>query len=244
MIIKSVLRVLAISLLAASVNAEEIRMVTVDYPPYFGSSLPDEGPVAEIAAKAFKKVGYDLKVSYVPWARAMQDAKAGKSDGLLGAWYAKEREQWFVYSAPLPGNEVVLFKRKGASPASFTSYDELKPYKVGIVRGSRNPPGFDAAELKTEVANSDKLNLTKLAKERVDLILIDRGTAKHIISNELATYEGQLESIEPPLEVLPLYLLISKKIAGYEKKVDDFNRGLKMLQDEGGVQAILQKHGM
>lgn len=68
-------------------------------------------------------------MKYVPRARALADAKAGKADGLHGAWYAKEREEWFVYSDKLPGNEVVLYKRKGSEPHSFMGYPDLKPYK-------------------------------------------------------------------------------------------------------------------
>ena len=41
-----------------------------------------------------------------------------------------------------------------------------------------------------------------------------------------------------------MYLLISKKIDDYQKKVDDFNRGLKILIDEGGVDEILKRHNM
>lgn len=233
-----------VCLVNAPVQASEINLLTVDYSPFYGPNLPNEGPITEIVTAAFKKADYQVKVKYVPWARAMADAKAGKADGLHGAWYAKEREQWFVYSDKLPGNEIVLYKRKGSGPQAFIGYADLQPYKLGVVRGYVNPPDFDAANLRTEEANSDKLNLTKLAKERVDLILIDRAIAKHILANELAEYKDQLEAVEPPLTIEYLYMLISKESANYQQKVDDFNRGLEALTEEGGVDEIMKRHNL
>ena len=235
---------LLLLLTSAELNAIEINLVTVDYPPYYGSTLKNERPLTEIVTLAFEKVGYQVDVTYVPWARAVKEAKAGRADGLHGAWYSDERTEWFVYSDKLPGNELVFFKRKGTGPDGFTTYDDLKPYKVGIVRGYRNPPEFDTAKLKTSEAASDKLNILKLGKGRVDLALIDRANAKYILANELTEYQDSLEAIEPPVEVLPMYLLISKKIDDHQKKVDDFNRGLKILIDEGGVDEILKRHNM
>lgn len=244
MLTKLLSAVLATLVMTAEAIAEEVLLVTVDYPPYYGPELVNEGPITEIVTQAFENVGYAIKVDYMPWARAMQQAKVGKADGLLGAWYSDERTQWFAYSMSLPGNELVLFKRRGAPPPSFTSYDDLKPYRIGIVRGYRNPPEFEAAELRTEIANSDKVNLIKLANERLDLILVDRAVAKHIVAKELPQYTDELVSIEPPLEVLPLYLLISRKTEDYQRKLDDFNRGLAILEKDGGVQAILKRHGL
>ncbi|MGI9316239.1 MAG: substrate-binding periplasmic protein [bacterium] len=225
-------------------HATEINLVTVEYPPFYGAELPNEGPITEIVSRAFEKADYQVNVKYIPWARALSDAKAGKADGLHGAWYSKEREEWFVYSDKLPGNEIVLFKRKGTEPASFAGFEGLEPYKIGVVRGYVNPPGFDEAGLRTEEANSDKLNLTKLAKERVDLILVDRAIANYILSNELAELKDQLEAVDPPLTIEDLYILISKETANYQQKVDDFNQGLKALMQDGSVDEIMARHGL
>jgi len=231
-------------LASAQATAGDIKLVTVDYSPFYGPNLPNEGPITEIVTAAFKKVGYQVGIKYVPWARAVADAKAGKADGLHGAWYSKEREQWFAYSDKLPGNEIVLFRRKGTEPQAFTGYDDLQPYKIGVVRGYVNPPEFDAANLRTEEANSDKLNLTKLAKERVDLILIDRALAKYILASELTEYKDDLEAVDPPLTIEYLYMLISKETADYQRKVDDFNKGLKALTADGGVDEIMKRHNL
>jgi polar amino acid transport system substrate-binding protein len=228
----------------AHAAGSDLSLMTTDYPPYYGSSLANGGPMTELVVEAFRKVGYNTTVEFVPWIRAMEQAKAGKADGLLGAWYSEEREKWFVFSEALPGNELVLLKRKGTTPARFTSFEDLRSYTIGIVRGYRNPEAFDAAALRTDEAISDTVNLTKLARGRVDLILIDRALASFLLSTKLTEYAGALEALEPPLEVVPMYVLISRKLPNYKNAIADFNRGLELLRAEGAVDEIMRRHGM
>jgi len=228
----------------AQASAEEVRLVTVDYPPYYGPDLPNQGPIAEIVVTAYGKVGYRVDVEYMPWVRAMDEAKAGDADGLLGGWHSEEREKWFVFSDELPGNELCFYKRKGTAPEAFTSYADLTSYTIGTVRGYRNPPEFDAAPLQTDAAHSDKVNLIKLANGRVDLVLIDRAVAEFLLRTELAQYADRLEPVLPPIEKPPLYVLVSKKADDYEKKLNAFNEGLKILESSGMIRSIMKRHGI
>ena len=224
------------------VNAAEIQLLSTDYAPYFSSDLPKGGPLTEIVVEAFAKVGHKVTIDFVPWARAMEQAKAGRVDGLHGAWHSVEREQWFIYSDPLPGNELVLFKRKGNPPQEFTGFNDLQPYTIGVVRAYRNPEAFGTGELRTDEADSDSANLMKLAKGRIDLVLIERAVADFLLATELADHRPDLEAIEPPVEILPLYVLLSRQIPEYAEWMDDFNRGLELLRNEGGVKEIISRH--
>ena len=165
-------------------------------------------------------------------------------DGLHGVWHSKRREAWFVFSDPLPGNELVFYKRRGMKPEEFTSYDGLEPYTIGVVKAYRNPTAFQAADLNTDAAVSDQANLRKLANGRVDLILIDRAVAEHLLSTELTEYRDQLVALEPAVEQLALYVLISREIENNLQIVNDFNRGLAAVAAQGKISEILEKHGL
>lgn len=225
-------------------DAAEVRLLSTDYPPYFASSLPNGGPLTEIVVEAYKRVGYGVSMEFVPWIRAMEHGKAGKVDGLHGAWHSREREQWFLFSKPLPGNELVLLKRKGEGPEAFESFGELKPYTIGVVKGYRNPVALEIADVHTDEASSDATNIKKVARGRVDLILIERAVAQYLLAEGLSVYRESLVVVEPPVEVLPLYLMISRKTDGSTRKLNDFNRGLELLHAEGGIERILMSHGM
>ena len=161
---------------------------------------------------------------------------------MFTVWYREEREEWFVFSDPLPANELGFYKRKDRD-ISYQNYDDLKPFSIGVVRGYASPPGFDDAGLKTSLANDDEQNLRKLQKGRVDLVLIDKITGKFQIDSKLSSEQGELEWIEPPLHVDIQYLVISKKIADYEATLRDFNKGLAEIDADGTLKTIMAKHG-
>ncbi|MCP4983485.1 MAG: transporter substrate-binding domain-containing protein [Gammaproteobacteria bacterium] len=242
--LRTIIIILTLSALLSPARGADVQLMSTDFPPYFAAGLPNGGPLTEIVTEAFAKVGHEANIQFVPWARAMEYAKVGKVDGLHGGWHSKERENWFVFSDPLPGNELVFYKRRGAKPDKFTTYEKLKPCTIGIVKEYRNPAAFETADLQTDVADSDQTNLRKLANNRIDLVLIERALAEYLLKTELPEYKGQLEALEPAVETLPIHILISRKIENHRELVDDFNRGLKRLISQGKVSEILEKHGL
>ncbi len=224
----------------------EDKMVSlsyVSYPPYYDENLENGGPLSEIIETAFANQGYFVKLEQLPWSRAFKWTEEGKFDGLYGAWYRVEREADFVFSDPLPGNELVLFKHKKLQ-LSFNDYKGLKPYSIGVVRAYANPPGFDEAGLNLETVTTDKQNLLKLADARIDLALVDKALGKYIIKKELpAEKAAELDWVEPPLKIENQYLMFSKKAPDYRLKQEAFNKGLQAITDSGELQRILEKHG-
>jgi len=239
-VVCSLLMSLAMPALA---QEKKVALVASEFPPFSGEQLPNGGPVIEITVEAFKKVGYQVEVTFLPFARQIEYAKNGEVDGIIMLWHTKEREEWSLFSDPLPACRIGFYKRK-SDTISFSTYADLKPYKIGIVRGYANPPGFDEAKLNTDAVTFDQQNLQKLQANRIDLALIDKWVAQYLIRTKFPQFEAELEWMDPPLQITQQYLAISKKVANYEQKSRDFNQGLKELTDEGGVTRILEKHGL
>ncbi|EPJ50437.1 MAG: putative amino acid ABC transporter, periplasmic component [Osedax symbiont Rs2] len=223
-------------------HEKKVLLAYVEYPPYYGQSLENGGPITEIIVQAFNQVGYEVKLKFVPWARGLKGTKQGIYDGLFTAWYREEREEWFVFSAPLPPNKIGFYKRKGQN-IKFNSFEDLKPYKIGVVRGHVNPTGFKETNLKTTLAATDSANLRLLTMNRIDLALTDKALGRYIIRTELREQENKLEWIDPPVEVVNQYLIISKQAKNFQMKLDAFNLGLKKLTESGELNKILLKHG-
>ncbi len=213
-----------------------------EWPPYYGKDLQNGGFMTEIVVEAFKRTGYDAEITFMPWKRALEGAKAGKHDGLYSIWYRKEREEWFVFSDPLPANEIVFYKRKDRN-ISFETFEDLKPYTIGVVRGYASPPGFDEASLNTSLAKDDEENLRKLHKGRVDLVLTDKITGKFIADTRMPDAAPDLEWLDPPLHVEIQYLVFSKKAGDYAARLVAFNLGLAEIRADGTLTAIMAKHG-
>ena len=85
--------------------------------------------------------------------------------------------------------------------------------------------------------------MKKLFKGRIDFIFIDKYVAKHIIVTKYPHYLDELEFMEPPLEIKPLYIAFSKKAKDYDSKLKAFNSGLKKLEKDGSLTKIMEKHG-
>lgn len=229
-----------------------VKLTTIDWEPYIGQSLPDNGYVYELVETAFKKSGYQIRVLFVPWARALLMAQRGEVDAVFPEYYSSAREKEFVFSDPFLGGPVGFYKRKD----SLIEYQvdprvnqeaallALSGYKFGVVRGYLNTDTFDRADflLKEDVVD-DFTNLKRLYHNRIQLIFIDKFVAEYLLTRKMPDYVNQLEFMEPPLEIKHLYLAFSTKAPDYEKKRQAFNHGLKLTTQDGTLQRIYAKHG-
>lgn len=223
--------------------AEKIRLSTLDWPPYIGEKLTSQGFVAEVVTKAYAQEGYDVELTYLPWARVVAMAKSGEFDGYLPEYYSESLKKDFLISDPYPGGPLVFFKRKGEN-ISFNSLEDLKPYTIGVVRGYVNTEEFDnASYLKKDAVRDDLTNIKKLVAGRIDLMVADKFVGYHIIDTKFPKAKGKLDIIEKVLEEKDLYLCISKKTPGASKKIEAFNKGLEKIKTSGKLKEVLAKHG-
>ncbi|NQZ91538.1 MAG: transporter substrate-binding domain-containing protein [Moritella sp.] len=245
--IKEVIITLLLVLLSGcSEQSDEktVHLLYGDYPPYYGKSLVNSGPISEIIVESYKLMGYKVKLQYIPsWAASFKMLRQGQYDGLYSAWYRKEREQWFAFSAPMPPNEIGFFKHKNDN-ISFKTLSDLKPYSVGVILGYSNAPEFEKAQLKIEAVQNDQQNMSRLIMKRIDLAYIDRGVAQYILENEYPDFMDKLEWIPPAIEIANQHIIFSRKADRFQQKLDDFNKGLQMLTEQGRVKIIMQKHGI
>lgn len=215
-----------------------VVMTTTEFAPYMGSSLRHQGVLVAIADEAFRREGYSLKVRFLPWARALAYAKEGRADGMVGIWHSQEREQWFLYPKSVLSNQIGFYARVGR-PLTYKNLVDLKPYVIGTVRAYANPPAFDAAHLHTEEAVDDLTNLRKLAAGRLDLVLVDRAVAQYLIDNALPELKSQLQWVSPPIDILPLYVAVSRQAPEAGPKLAALNAGLESMQKDGSLARLV-----
>jgi ABC-type amino acid transport substrate-binding protein len=241
-----------LSLVQLAIAGQTVTLATLEWEPYIGPNMDNNGYVYEIVAEAYKRSGIDVDIRFLPWARAVKTAETGKRDGLFPEYYDEGRLEKFVFSDSFPGGPVGLYKRKDnkisyavdPQQRQTVALKALKQYRFGVVRGYVNTKAFDEATFLTkDVANSDETNLKKLFKGRIDFIFIDKYVAKHIIVRKYPHFLSELEFMEPPLEVKPLYIAFSKQAKDYQAKLKAFNDGLKKLREKGMLDIIMEKHG-
>ena len=153
---------------------EKIRIATLNWEPYIGQTITNEGFMAEVTREIFKRVGYKVEYIYLPWKRAVKMAEQGKFDGYFPAYWSKQREEKSIFTNSIISGPVVFFKIKG-SDISFKKLEALKPYRIGVVHGFVNTTEFDKADyLNKEKVTTNLQNIKKLFAGRIDLIVIDK----------------------------------------------------------------------
>ncbi len=221
---------------------ETIKIASLNWEPYIGQDLMNEGLMGEITREAFKRVGYKVEYSYLPWKRAVIMAEKGEYDGYFPSYWSKEREEKSIFTNVITSGPIGFFKIKG-SKISFNKLKDLMPYRIGVVRGFVNTPEFDAAVyLKKDEVTSDIQNIKKLLKERVDLIVVDKFVGFYLLNKYLPHMLGQIEFMSPPLQDKKLYICMSKKTEKVNEKVKAFNKGLKEIKKDGTFDRIMAKH--
>jgi len=221
-----------------------VKLATLNWEPYVEENLENYGFTSEIVSEVFKKAGYQVEIHFMPWARVLAEVKTGEYDAMYPAYYSEERSGIYAFSNPIAQGPLVLYKRSYDTILYKTLMD-LKPYKIGVVRGYVNTPEFDSAVyLNKKIVNSDKQNLLKLLTGRIDLAVIDKYTAKRIIKTDIPQATEKLDFLDPPLENKVLYVGFSKAVKDYQKLLKNFNQTLNDMVKKGLIDDIVKKHGL
>lgn len=232
-----------IMLTGTAFSATTIKLGTCDWAPYFAGDLKNNGPLAEIVRAALEAEGYALKIEFMDWNRAVGLSVNGKIDGLLGCYFSPERAKTLELSQPIGESTVVLFSQKGAG-ISYTTLEDLMPYKIGTMRGNKVTEAFDSASfLKKEPVNKIENNVKKLLAGRIDLFVESRFVGLDIINSQFAQDKDKIEVLSPPLKTNTLHVGFSKKIPEALSVKSAFDQGLQKIRDDGTMAEILKRHG-
>jgi ABC-type amino acid transport substrate-binding protein len=233
---------------------KKILLTTTDWQPYIAEKADAQGRhgyVYDVAVEAFKRAGYTVEISFFPWERAVNMARAGQADAVYPEYFVEK--DWAILSTPFPGGPIGLYKRKD-NPIKFTTdpqkdqlaaLQDLKKYNFGVVYGYVNTTIFDGATfLKKETAINDEKNLQKLHGKRVDFAVIDKFVARTLLQQpDLKSMESELEFLEPALENKDLYVDFSKAAPNYKEKAEAFNKALTEMKADGTLKKIMESYG-
>ncbi|UUY06724.1 transporter substrate-binding domain-containing protein [Pseudomonas sp. J452] len=234
------LSALLLSLCLSLPVAAELRLATLEYPPYCSQALPTGGSIVELTVRAFATQGHVAQVDFLPWARVRADLRSGNYQGALALWPQEIIEEQLIASRPLFYSQLGFFVRK-SKPVAYQSLSELRGQRVGIVRGYGYPPNLLRSGFSAEEAVDDISNLRKLAARRFDLVLLERTVGDYLI-NQDAALRGRLHWQEPALERIPLFVGFTAQKPGQPDWAAIFARGLAELHSSGEYTRILQRY--
>lgn len=225
-----------IGLLPLQACAEEpvrvMRLASLEWLPYVGPGLAQDGLSGAVAAAVAKRIGYTSKVDYYPWTRAMQVGREDESfAGYFPAYYTEERARQCHFSAPIGHSTLGLAHLKD-KPLKWHATSDLIGMKIGVVAGYSNGAEFDAlvkqGKLTIDASPGDAFNLKKLLANRVQAAVIDRSVMRYLLLTEpaLIAERDQIAFHDNVLAELSLHVCFKRTPAGL-KLQQDFDAALQ-----------------
>lgn len=232
----------AVALFAATALGAEknVRLASLQWPPYSGEELPGKGTSAAVATAAFAAMGYKLEITFFPWSRAVASARNDPAyAGYFPEYHSPSVAREFLFSEPIGVGPLGLAERTDR-PISWNTLDDLAKYRVGVVQDYVNTEKFDKwvaeGKIRVEVATSDETNLKKLAGGRQDLAVVDPNVLDHLLTHlpSFAELKGKIRMNPRLLEDKKLYVCFKKTPEG-EKFARILNEGLKLIEGKEAV---------
>lgn len=209
---------------SAWAEGQTFKLTSLEWPPFSGKDLPQQGGSIAVAKAAFEAQGDSLEVTFLPWKRAVQRGlEAPGYVGYFPEYYSADLEDKCLFSDPSGASPLGLVERKEA-PISWASLDDLKAYKIGTVAGYVNTADFDAlaaeGALKIQEATDDITNLRKVAAGRIDTAVVDANVMNYLLATDasLVDVKDQLQFNAKPLESKKLYVCFRRTPEGEAAK--------------------------
>ena len=254
MSVSSIISIVVFIMISSStVFAKTIFLVTLESPPaeYSENGKPT-GRNVEIVEEGLKRMGYDCKISFLPWKRALLMVEEERADGIVDVAYSEERAKYLYY----PHEEIYIeewyaFKRKESNLMLDQDLGNAGKITLGISRGfvyggiiqeAINNHRFKRIE---EVHNNE-LNIKKLVAKRFDMFIGVKLTILFLA--EKMGYIDQIDIVNMTNTDQNYLLSASKTYVGFSKKsmkkedAEEFSSIITAMKKDGTVKKIEEKY--
>lgn len=216
-----------------------VSLVTCEWEPFYGSKLKDKGFFSKIVTEAFTLESVTPHYIFTEWSKALKLSKKAPYSGLHGAYMSEERKADYLFSLPVYSAKILFIARKELSIKYDGNLQNLRSYKIGVVKGYVYTPQFDTTSYLQKVeATSPEHLLELLGEKKVDCILIGKDVAQYLLQKKYSHYIPNFKALGPSLVENYLYLAISKQDPNHKELMERFNNGLRKLIKSGRLQQI------
>lgn len=218
----------ALSAVAADAP-KTMRLATLEWLPYTGTIVPQDGMSSVTTTSAASKAGYNTKIEYFDWTVAVEKGMKDPSfAGYFPEYYTDDLAQNRCYmSAPIGKSTLGLATLK-ENQVQWKTLSDLNKMTIGVVDGYSNGEAFDnmvkQGKQPVENAPSDTSNLRKLIGKKVRVIAIDREVLRYLLST--SPKRGDVVFNDHPLAELTLHVCFKRTPAGHEMQ-QAFDAGLQ-----------------
>jgi polar amino acid transport system substrate-binding protein len=231
----------AVAFAGASGAQQTLRLTCNDFPPHKIEQPGADGQRGfdvDIITEAFRRAGWSLDITFLPWKRALEFATRPEYDGVCSCSRAPGREETLAFSDEIFAVSVGLFALDPAALEGVTKVAELKDRSVAVVGGYNLEGELDAAGAKVTATSTDKRALDMLLHGNIDLIYAYELPTRHFMRTR--TLIKGIEYRE--MRRNPYYLCLSRQSAKSTQAMADFNRALAEMKVDSTMKRILRRY--
>lgn len=210
--------------------------------PYIDGDLPEGGLATDIVRTGLKRAGYDMQANVETWTRAYQGVAVGVYDVVVAVWQTRARSEDLVFSDPYLLNDIVFLTRADLV-VDYQDLADLIGYRIGVERDFAYEESFDSDPNLTRVVNDHLIqNLLLLRQGRIDMLVGDKWSILHQISEFMPADVGSFRMLPKPLIRRALRMGVSRHNAQAEEIVHRFDAAIEAMREDGTYNAIVKKH--
>ncbi|MFT5701559.1 MAG: polar amino acid transport system substrate-binding protein [Desulforhopalus sp.] len=210
-------------------NDAKVNLVSI-------SNLVEQVVAAQILTDVYKKAGLEIDIEPMPGQRAHSLATDGTKDGETARIFSYGEKNPTVVRVPTPYSslETTAFAKKSAN-ISISSQEDLKKYKVVIVRGVQHTKDMTEGHENVHVINDAEQMMKFLEGGRADIAL------NNTISAKVDLQKLKIADIVPvgTLQTLDLFNYIHENRKDIVSKVD---ATIQEMKESGELKTLREKY--
>jgi polar amino acid transport system substrate-binding protein len=233
-------------LITISAFAQEVKIVTENYPPYnYEENGKVKGVSTEIVRAVLKEMGLNIKITVYPWARTYRLALEEPNTLIYSIARTPEREHKFKWVGVIAPADQVLLSLKERTDIKLNNLDDTRKYKIGTVRDDviehhLLSNGFKVGK-NIDRCNNYNSNIKKLLRKRMDLCAIGKLVGYNIL-RKIGHEPGDTVKQVYRFDVLSKGVNMAFQKDTPDEVVNKFRRGLEKIKENKTYDKILSKY--
>ncbi|WP_020593054.1 substrate-binding periplasmic protein [Kiloniella laminariae] len=216
-------------------DARELKFITLETAPWASFEPGSDRPIGafpEVVRELERRSGHQIQISLRPFARINQDLESGDQDCTIILW-SESRVSIVEKGAEVYQMPFGVIARKGVV---LSSYDDLKPLTISLLRGLKITPEFDSdTSLQKEYDKDYQIGLLKIAHQRLDAIAGAIPTIFYMAKQE--NYPDLLDNYLV-MKKIPIVLQCSRKSPNLDV-MPELNKVIETMGEDGTLTRLL-----
>lgn len=203
------------ALAPATPALRSLRIVGLDLAPLImtGPNGPC-GVIVDIVQQVLAGLGLQAHVDILPWARALQEMRAGTADGLIPAFRTPDREQWLDFpDQPVYRSPMSFFGRAQRDFAWDGRLDSVRRLRFVKLKDGLFADAFDEAvrqgRLRCEEASTFGAVMRMVDAGRADLACAPLLPGLQVLAQQ--GLSERLQPLNPPVDHKEGFLALARK---------------------------------